>query len=73
MQIYWRPWELAEISHKNLQNLIKAAFVEKQIYIPNEKHSEHLKSEGKRMKKTEGHPIYFLSSLQCTVPPFLRS
>ena len=27
VQIYWRPWELAEISHKNLQNLIKAAFV----------------------------------------------
>ena len=27
---------MAKISHKNLKNLIKAAFVEKQIYIPNE-------------------------------------
>lgn len=73
VQIYWRPWELAEISHKNLQNLIKAAFVEKQIYIPSKEHSEHLKTEGKRKKQTEGPPHLFLIIFAVLCASFLLS
>lgn len=71
VQIYWRPWELAVISYKNLTELNQSCLCWKADLHSKWKRSEHPKSEGKRRKETEGHPIYFLSSLQCSLPPFL--
>lgn len=49
--MHWRPWDLAEISPKNLQDLIKAPFVEKQIYIPNESIQSTKNQKDERMKQ----------------------
>lgn len=67
VQIYWRPWELAVISCKNLQNLIKAAFVEKQIYIPNEsiQSTRNQKARGGRKQKVTPYISYHHCSVLC--------